>query len=165
MFLLSRRKTTVEAIELSATPMCDGCHIRSRCTTSPRGRTIERPAHQEHADRNNSRVIRYHNFYRLRQQIVEPVFGICKRQWHFDHVILKKKKNVETEVSIAAITYNLMRLLSVKGCKWVENSLKKAYFSLLGLLTLSGRSQVFYLGKLRIFLSCFFRPHIERLAV
>ena len=24
--------------------------------------------------------------YRIRQQIVEPVFGVLKRQWHLDHV-------------------------------------------------------------------------------
>ena len=131
-----------------STDMCQGCPLRSQCTTSPKGRTIERPAHQEHTDRNNSRVKRYHDFYRLRQQIVEPVFGIWKRQWHFDHLLLKTKKNVETEVTIAAITYNLMRLLSVKGSKWIKERLKTTILFIFRPLMLYNASQY---SKISIF--------------
>jgi hypothetical protein len=68
------------------------------------------------------------NYLRMRQQIEEPIFGIWKRQWHSDHLLLRTKQNVKSEVSLAAITCNLLRLVSVKGRKWVENGLKKLYF-------------------------------------
>jgi transposase len=110
------------------TPLCHGCPLRQNCSTSIHGRKIERPNHQAHVERNNGRVRRYPNYFRMRQQIVEPIFGVWKRQWHFDHLMLRTKQNVEAEVSLAAITYNLMRLVSVKGRKWVENRLKKLYF-------------------------------------
>jgi len=69
---------------------------------------------------------RYSDYYRLRQQIVEPVFGVLKRQWHFDHLLLQTRKNVETELSIAALTWNMMRLTKLKGIKWLEKAMKKA---------------------------------------
>ena len=112
------------------TPMCEGCPLRSKCTTSAAGRKIEKANHQPNVERNNARVARYPDYYRLRQQIVEPIFGVWKRQWHFDHLLLKTKMKVETEVSIAAFTYNLMRLLKVKGLDWIKKESKKLYILL-----------------------------------
>ena len=112
------------------TPMCAGCSIRSKCTTSSAGRKIERPNHQPNVERNNARVKRYPDFYRLRQQIVEPIFGVWKRQWSFDHVLLKTKQQVETEVTLAALTYNLIRLFNIKGRNWMEKVAKKMIYSL-----------------------------------
>lgn len=112
------------------TKMCEGCPLRSKCTTSAAGRKIERANHQPNVERNNARVARYPDFYRLRQQIVEPILGIWKRQWHFDHVMLKTKPKVEMEASLAALTYNLMRLLKIKSKDWLQNAIKKAIFSL-----------------------------------
>ena len=106
------------------TTKCEQCKLRDKCTTSPSGRKIERPNHQPNVERNNARVARYGYYYRLRQQIVEPVFGVLKRQWHFDHVIHKGRSKVEMEVSVAMLTYNLMRLVQIKGQEWVKKTLK-----------------------------------------
>ena len=84
------------------------------------------------------RVARYPDYYRLRQQIVEPIFGVWKRQWHFDHLLLKTKMKVETEVSIAAFTYNLMRLLRIKGLDWIIKESKKLYILLEIIIILCG---------------------------
>ena len=109
------------------TPMCEGCPLRSKCTTSAAGRKIERANHQPNVERNNARVARYPDYYRLRQQIVEPIFGVWKRQWHFDHLLLRTRSKVETEVSVAAFTYNLMRLVKVKGMEWIRKECQKVY--------------------------------------
>ena len=119
----SKRKYRVKRY---GTPMCEGCPLRARCTTATAGRQIERPHHQPHVERNDRRVQRHKDYYRLRQQIVEPVFGVMKRQWHFDHLLLRTRKKVETEVSIAALAWNLMRANRVKGLKWLEKALKRA---------------------------------------
>ncbi len=125
-----------------STPMCTGCPLRKQCTTSPLGRKIERPNHQPHVERNDARVQRYPDFYRMRQQIVEPIFGVWKRQWHFDHLILKRRENIEAEVSLAALTYNLMRLLSVRGTQWVKTKLEASIFFQLHVLIYHKVSQV-----------------------
>lgn len=111
-----------------ATRMCEGCPLRASCTTSPHGRKIERPNHQPNVERNNARVKRYPEFYRLRQQIVEPIFGVLKRQWHFDHLLLRTREKVETEVTLAALTYNLMRLVSIKGAIWIKKRMGSIHF-------------------------------------
>jgi len=131
--LIFRKKMTKRKYRVKRykTEKCEGCPLRAQCTTSPLGRRIERPFHQASLDRNNNRTKRYHDYYRLRQQIVEPVFGILKRQWHFDHVTHKGKVKVDTEVNIVAITYNLLRLINVKGIKWLEKKLNKARISIL----------------------------------
>jgi len=125
-----------------STPMCTGCPLRKQCTTSPLGRKIERPNHQPHVERNDARVQRYPDFYRMRQQIVEPIFGVWKRQWHFDHLILKRRENIEAEVSLAALTYNLMRLLAVRGTQWVKTKLEASVFFQLHILIYHKMSQM-----------------------
>jgi hypothetical protein len=112
------------------TKACAGCPLRKNCTTSIHGRKIERANHQRNVERNNTRVSRYPDYYRLRQQIVEPIFGVWKRQWHFDHVMLMTREKVEMEVSLAAMTYNLMRALKIRGIEWLKKLLNKAILSL-----------------------------------
>lgn len=124
-----------------ATKMCDGCPLRPSCTTSPHGRKIERPNHQANVERNDTRVKRYPDFYRLRQQIVEPIFGVWKRQWHFDHLLLKSKEKVETEVTLAAFTYNLMRVVTIKGANWIKKKTETLELRLFPQLTLCGESR------------------------
>ena len=86
--------------------------------------------HQPNVERNNARVARYPDDYRLRLQIVEPIFCVWKRQWHFDHLMLRTKTKVGTEVSIAVFTCNLMRLVKVKGLVWIKKESKKLYILL-----------------------------------
>lgn len=121
----SKRKYRVKRY---GTEMCNGCPLRKKCTIAKAGRKIERANHQEHVERNDWRVKKYHYYYRLRQQIVEPVFGVLKRQWHFDHLLLRGRSNVETEVSLAALTWNLLRLTNLKDTNWLKKRLKRAHF-------------------------------------
>ncbi len=122
----SKRKYRVKRY---GTPACASCAQSAKCTTSAVGRKIERANHQTHVERKDRRLKRYYHYYRLRQQIVEPVFGVLKRQWHFEYLLLRTRDKVETEVSIATLTWNLMRLIQVKGPKWLEKAMKKAIFS------------------------------------
>ena len=62
------------------TSACLECPMKSKCTQRHYGRMIERATHQVYVERNRNRVERYKDVYRLRQQIIEPIFGILKRQ-------------------------------------------------------------------------------------
>ena len=117
---LTYKKTTKRGfyrVKRYGTDQCQHCPLVEKCTTAKAGRKIERPNHQAHAERNDARVKRYPDFYRLRQQIVEPIFGVLKRQWHFDHVIHRGKSKVEMELSLASLTYNIMRVVNILGRK------------------------------------------------
>ena len=113
--------------------------MKSKCTTSSQGRKIERPLHQPYVDRNHKRVTRYADFYRLRQQIIEHIFGTWKRQWGLDHTLVKGKEKVITEYRIAALAYNLRRSVSTLGLKELKKRLKALIFIIFSLLRLIRR--------------------------
>ena len=106
------------------TDKCNTCSLRENCTTNKNGRFIERPNHQDYVDRNDRRVTRYKEFYRLRQQIIEHIFGTWKRHWGMDYTLLRGKEKVVSEYQIAAIAYNLKRSVSILGLKGVKERLK-----------------------------------------
>lgn len=115
------------------TKKCQVCPMKSKCTTSKQGRKIERPLHQPYIERNNKRVTRYKDFYRLRAQIIEHIFGTWKRHWGMDYTLLKGKEKVITEYRLAALAYNLRRSLSILGLEELKRRLKALIFTIFSL--------------------------------
>jgi hypothetical protein len=113
-------------------------------SSNQRGRQIERSLYQDYVERNDARFYKYYQTYRLRQQIIEPIFGIFIRQWDLDYTILKTKEKVLTEYRIAGLAYNLMRLISEKGINWIEKRLKKLYFCIFDVRIIHRLSQQQY---------------------
>ena len=97
------------------TNACKECPIREQCTSSPRGRTLQRSEYQGAVDRNNNRVNNDPDYYRRRQQIIEHQFGTIKRQWGFTYTLMRGKENVLAEASMVFTIYNLKRSLSILG--------------------------------------------------
>lgn len=124
------------------TPACKTCPLKDQCTKRVQGRDIERSLYQDYVDRNNARFEKYYQTYRLRQQVIEPIFGIFKRQWDLDYTLLRGSENVITEYRIAGLAYNLMRLVSVKGLNWVKLRLKKLLFFIFGTQSPHGTLQL-----------------------
>lgn len=135
------------------TKACNGCQLRSRCTTNKHGRLIERTEFQQYITRNNHRVNQHPDYYRQRQQIIEHQFGTLKRQWHFDYTLTKGKEKVLGEVYLIFTAYNLKRLMSIFDFKTVMSKIK-AHLS-----PLFNHFQPFYhkLETYLIDLSCFLK--------
>ncbi|MCF8379084.1 MAG: transposase [Bacteroidales bacterium] len=55
--------------------------------------------------------------YRRRQALVKHPFGVLKRQWGYDHFLVKGLSNVETELGLMFTDYNLRRLITIFGSK------------------------------------------------
>jgi len=85
-------------------------------------------------EENQKRVEENPEYYRLRQQITEHQFGTIKRQWGFDHTLMRGKQNVLSEVNLIMICYNLTRLMSIIDPKELRNRLKQLAFELSALL-------------------------------
>lgn len=100
-------------IKRYSTKACKDCPVKDLCTKSKNGRVIERGEHATLIEENNKNVKDNKEYYRTRQQIIEHQFGTLKRQWHFDHVLLKGKEKVLAETSIIFTAYNLKRAMSV----------------------------------------------------
>ena len=114
---VNRNSTSlVRHFKTKACRECPVCHL---CTSSPkqRGRVIERSQYQQAVDENNNRVYTEKEKYRRRQQIVEHPFGVIKRQWGYDHVLMKGLGKVEAELGLIFTVYNLRRLITILGAK------------------------------------------------
>jgi len=114
------------------TKACNGCQLRSQCTTNKHGRLIERTEFQQYITRNNDRVNQNPDYYRLRQQIIEHQFGTLKRQWHFDYTLTKGKEKVLGEVYLIFTAYNLRRLMSIFNFKILMSKIKAHLASISG---------------------------------
>jgi hypothetical protein len=114
---VNRNSTSV--VRQFKTKACRECPVRHLCTTSPkeRGRVIERSQYQKAVEENNNRVYTEKEKYRKRQEIVEHPFGVIKRQWGYDHVLLKGLGKVEAELGLIFTVYNLRRLITIVGAK------------------------------------------------
>ena len=115
------------------TKACRTCASRHLCTKSPisRGRIIQRSLYQDAVDLNNQRVIREKEKYRKRQEMVEHPFGIVKRQWGFDHVLMKGIDKVEAEANLIFLCYNIKRVIKILGFKeFMKRLLAASLFSL-----------------------------------
>jgi len=101
------------------TRACSTCASHHLCTKSPknRGRIIQRSLYQEAVDLNNQRVMQEKEKYRKRQEMVEHPFGIVKRQWGFDHVLMKGIDKVEAESNLIFLCYDLKRVIKILGFK------------------------------------------------
>jgi len=65
--------------------------------------------------------------YSLRQQIIEHIFGTIKRQWGFDHILMKGLRKNEGEFGLIYLIYNFRRVMNILGLpklkKWLTRLL------------------------------------------
>ena len=103
------------------TKECKTCLMLSRCTKSNnRGRIIERTEFTENLERNKLFLEQNPELYKLRQTIVEHPFGTIKRNWGYDHTLMKKgMKKVSADIGLIFCAYNLRRLITLLGkARW-----------------------------------------------
>lgn len=98
-----------------ATSKCRGCALRLRCTTSKNGRKIKRWVNQEILDRLLARMRDNPEVLRRRKALAEHPFGTIKVSMNHERFLTKGLENVGTEISLAAISYNLKRVVSILG--------------------------------------------------
>ncbi len=65
---------------------------KSQCTRAKYQRIIERHEFAEALEKNKQNIADNPQIYVQRQAIVEHPFGTMKRQWGFDHIMTKKRK-------------------------------------------------------------------------
>jgi len=109
------------------TKECKGCQQRSKCTNGEKnGRIIDRSEFADYVEENSQRVNENPDYYKLRQQITEHIFGTLKRQRGFTHTWVKGKENVMGEVALMFIGYNLGRCVIIKGVPELVKMLKNS---------------------------------------
>lgn len=92
---------------------CNTCKYKDSCTSSFKGRTIQRWEHEDVLDAVRRVTLDNNNTYKQRRCIVEHPFGTVKRTLGYSFFLRKQIDNVDAEASSMFIAYNIKRLLSM----------------------------------------------------
>lgn len=113
--LVRDRAKRTESVHVYRAPamICNSCPVKSACTGSSKGRTIQRPFDQAYIER----VRRYHETaacqraIRKRKVWVEPLFGEAKAVHGLRRFRMRGLEKVNAEALMTAAGQNLKRLL------------------------------------------------------
>jgi len=91
---------------------CQGCKYLSRCTKSPKGRTIKvfDNVNLIYAMRQKLNTVYGKRIYSRRKVIPEPVFGNIKHNLRFREFLLRGLKKVKAEFTLIAIVHNILKI-------------------------------------------------------
>ena len=92
---------------------CSTCKYKDLCTSSSKGRTIQRWEHEDILDTVRQMTLDNNDIYKQRRCIVEHPFGTVKRTLGYSFFLRKQRDNVDAEASSMFIAYNFKRLLSM----------------------------------------------------
>lgn len=94
---------------------CQSCQYKERCTKSQKGRSIFRHVDQDFLDTIDLQTELNRDKYKLRQIIIEHVFGTVKRGWEAYYFLTKRKLSVSGEIALSFLAYNFRRAITILG--------------------------------------------------
>lgn len=96
------------------TNVCQTCVIKSRCTTG-KERRVSRWEHEEVLETVQRRLDENPQAMRQRRETVEHPFGTIKARMGATHFLMKRLRNVRTEMALSVLAYNLTRAMNILG--------------------------------------------------
>jgi transposase len=93
---------------------CPRCPLKAQCTTGDY-RRIGRWEHEAVLEAMQSRLEKMPDAARIRRQTAEHVFGTLKSWMGATHFLMKRLPNVQTEMSLHVLAYNLKRAMQILG--------------------------------------------------
>ena len=97
------------------TKACNGCPLRTQCTTSKNGRKILRWVDQEVLERLQARNRGRPELLKLRKTLAEHPFGTIKGGMNQGSFLLKGLNKVTIEFGLTVLGYNFKRVLNYLG--------------------------------------------------
>jgi transposase len=98
------------------TNACGTCAIKDRCTPA-RERRISRWEYEEVLEAVQRRLDEDPQAMRRRRETVEHPFGTIKAWMGATHFLMKRLKNVRTEMALSVLAYNLTRVINIMGVR------------------------------------------------
>ncbi len=98
------------------TTVCGSCPLKSQCTTG-KERRISRWEHEHLVEDMQQRLDEHPDAMRQRRETVEHPFGTIKMRLGATHFLMKRLKNVRTEMALSVLAYNLTRVMNIIGIK------------------------------------------------
>ena len=107
------------------TYQCSSCPLQSRCTTS-NAKRIKRWEKEHILDAADALLTRNPDAMRQRKRLVEHPYGTIKHWMGSTHFLMKRLPNVQTEMSLHVLAYNLRRAINVLGVPRIMEQLQAA---------------------------------------
>jgi hypothetical protein len=104
------------AIRRYWTNVCADCAIKHRCTPGNE-RRVSRWAREEVLEAVQRRLDENPQAMRQRRETVEHPFGTIKARMGATHFLMKRLKNVRTEMALSVLAYNLTRVMNIIGIR------------------------------------------------
>ncbi len=98
------------------TNTCSTCPIKHRCTTG-KERRISRWEHEHVLEAVQRRLDENPQAMRQRRETVEHPFGTIKSWMGATHFLMKRLRNVRTEMALNVLAYNLTRVMNILGIR------------------------------------------------
>lgn len=124
---LPRRHSSIEhemLIHSYYTTNCQRCELKPQCTTS-KERRVRRWEHEGVLDAMQHRLNITPGKMKQRRCTVEHVFGTLKFWMGSAHFLMKRLKNVGTEMSLHVLSYNLRRVINLMGAEGLMLAIRK----------------------------------------
>jgi hypothetical protein len=96
------------------TGACPTCPIKAQCTPG-KERRLTRWEHEDVLDAVQRRLDENPQAMRQRRETVEHPFGTIKARMGATHFLMKRLKNVRTEMALSVLAYNLTRVMNILG--------------------------------------------------
>ena len=104
------------AIRRYWTTACATCAIKHLCTPG-KERRISRWEHEHVLEAVQRRLDENPQAMRQRRETVEHPFGTIKAWMGATHFLMKRLKNVRTEMALSVLAYNLTRVMNILGIR------------------------------------------------
>ncbi len=88
--------------------------MKALCTPSKQ-RRVSRWEHEEVLEAVQRRLDENPQAMRQRRETVEHPFGTIKARMGATHFLMKRLKNVRTEMALSVLAYNLTRVMNILG--------------------------------------------------
>jgi transposase len=98
------------------TKACRTCRFKDQCTTSNE-RRIKRWEHEHVVEAAQRRLDQNPQAMRVRRETVERSFATLKMRMGATHFLMKRLRNVATEMALNVLAYNLTRIMNIVGIK------------------------------------------------
>ena len=107
------------------TTTCPTCELKAQCTTG-KERRVRRWEHEGVLDAMQHRLNITPGKMKQRRCTVEHVFGTLKFWMGSAHFLMKRMKNVKTEMSLHVLSYNLRRVINLLGVQGTLQAIRQA---------------------------------------
>jgi len=105
------------------TDACSSCALKGRCTTG-KERRISRWEHEHLVEAMQRRLDEHPDAMRQRRETVEHPFGTIKMWMGATHFLMKRLKNVRTEMALSVLAYNLTRVMNIIGIRPLMDAIR-----------------------------------------